>query len=122
MLISSKTPLEKQRLSNYNTVRKQIANVFIIHEFVGNVQRWEVLLVREFQIRLHSLSDVQAFVSLSTVQPFAVFISNSFQKINAKSFIGMFAVDYSKPVTVTMECEEQEYLRFRQAAARFLAT
>lgn len=79
-------------------------------------------MVREFQIRLCSLSDIQAFVSLSTVQPFAVFISNSRQKINAKSFIGMFAIDYREPVTVTMECGEVEFLQFRQAAARFLAT
>lgn len=76
--------------------------------------------MREFQILLRSLSDVREFVSLSTVQPFEVYITTAHQRINAKSFMGMFAVDYRYPVTVMMECGEPEYLRFRQAAARFL--
>lgn len=77
--------------------------------------------MREFQIMLRSLSDVREFVSLSTVQPFGVFITAPHQKVNAKSFIGMFAVDYSQPVTVSMECDELQFESFRQAAARFLA-
>lgn len=76
--------------------------------------------MREFQIKLRSLSDVQEFVSLSTVQPFGVYITTAHQKINAKSFIGMFAVDYRQPVTVCVDCGETEYQSFRQAAARFL--
>lgn len=74
----------------------------------------------EFNIVLHSLEDVQDFVSLATVQPFHVMVGNERQQINAKSFMGMFGLDYSRPLLVTMDCGKEEYQRFRQEASRFL--
>ncbi len=87
----------------------------------GICTEFEVIFLREFSIALHSFADVQDFVSLATVQPFRVIISNDRQRANAKSFMGMFSIDYRRPVTVSVDCGETEYLRFRAAAARFLA-
>lgn len=80
-----------------------------------------MILVQEFNIVLHSFEDVQDFVSLATVQPFHVMVGNERQQINGKSFMGMFSLDYSRPLLVTVDCGEAEFQRFLQAASRFLA-
>lgn len=76
--------------------------------------------MHQFDIRIHSFRQLQAFVSLATVQPFRVLVGNDRQQINGKSFIGMFSLDYDKPVRVSVNCSEEEFFRFRQEAAGFL--
>lgn len=77
--------------------------------------------MREFNIFIRSFQEVQAFVSLAMVQPFEVLVGNGRKQINGKSFIGMFSLDYKDPLQVSVKCSEEEFLRFRQDAARFLA-
>ena len=77
--------------------------------------------MKQFDIRLHSFQDVQEFVEIATVQPFRVLVGNQQVLVNAKSFMGMFSVDYSQPVHVRADCTEEENHRFQTAVARFLA-
>ena len=77
--------------------------------------------MREFHIFICSFQEVQAFVSLAMVQPFEVLVGNGQKQINGKSFIGMFSLDYKHPLQVSVKCSEEEFLRFRQDAAQFLA-
>lgn len=77
--------------------------------------------MHEFDIAIHSFEDVQAFVSLATVWPFRITVSNDRQQINAKSFMGMFGLDYSGPLRVDAECSDEEFERFLQSADRFRA-
>ena len=77
--------------------------------------------MREFNILIRSFQEVQAFVSLAMVQPFEVLVGNDRQQINGKSFIGMFSLNYKEPLHVSVRCSEEEFVRFRQEAARFLA-
>lgn len=77
--------------------------------------------MREFNIFIRSFQEVQAFVALAMVQPFEVLVGNEQKRINGKSFIGMFSLDYKDPLQVSVKCSEEEFLRFRQDAARFLA-
>ena len=79
------------------------------------------LFLREFHIFIRSFQEVQAFVSLAMVQPFEVLVGNGQKQINGKSFIGMFSLDYKHPLQVSVKCSEEEFLRFRQDAAQFLA-
>ena len=74
-----------------------------------------------FDIYIHSLRQVQEFVSLAMVQPFDVLVGNDKQQINGKSFMGMFSLDYARPLRVSVSCSEEEFSRFRTEAARFLA-
>ena len=76
--------------------------------------------MRQFDIAIRSFRQVQEFVSLATVQPFDVFVANDKQQINGKSFIGMFSLDYSRPLHVCVTCSEEEFCRFRQEANQFL--
>ncbi len=77
--------------------------------------------MREFQIVLRSLKQVQEFVRIAMVQPFEVLVGNERQSINGKDLMGMFSLDYSRPLQVWMVCTENEYDAFRNQAASFLA-
>ena len=76
--------------------------------------------MREFNISVRSLHQVQEFVALAMVQPFEVLVGNDKQQVNGKSFIGMFSLDYRRPVRVRVKCTEEEFGRFRRQAAQFL--
>ena len=52
--------------------------------------------MREFQVRLQSVQDVQEFVSLSTARGFPV-IRDANNKVNGKSFMEMFCLDSVRP-------------------------
>ena len=73
--------------------------------------------MREFNIVIHSLKQVQAFVSLAMVQPFEVLVGNERQRINGKDLMGMFSLDYRRPVRVSVRCSEEEFSSFRRKAA-----
>ena len=73
----------------------------------------------EFEIQLTSVQDVQDFVALATAQPYAVSVGNIRHWVNGKSFMEMFCLDLTFPLTVRTECSPQEYEGFRNAAHRF---
>ena len=54
------------------------------------------------------------------VQPFEVLVGNEKQQINGKSFMGMFSLDYHRPVQVSVKCTDEEFRRFQKDAAQFL--
>ena len=72
--------------------------------------------MQEFDITLHSFSEVQDFVSLATVQPFAITVGNDHQRVNAKSFMSILSLDFSQPIQVWAECSSPAFDSFRQAA------
>ena len=75
----------------------------------------------EFDIILRSLKQVQKFVSLAMVQPFEVLVGNDRQSINGKDLMGMFSLDYSRPVRVRVSCTQEQFVYFRSSAEEFLA-
>lgn len=77
--------------------------------------------MREFTVSIRSFQDVKDFVSLATIQPFRVLVGNGRQWVSAKSFMGMFSLDFRAPVRVRMDCTEVQYDCFHDQVARFLA-
>ena len=77
--------------------------------------------MKQFDIELHSFEEVQDFVEIATVQPFRVVAGKSRTLVNAKSFMGMFSLNFSEPVHVRADCTDDECTRFKEAAVRFLA-
>ena len=77
--------------------------------------------MHQFPISIRSFRDVKEFVALATVQPFRVTVRHEDRQVNAKSFMGMMCLDFSKPISVFCECCETEFQSFRQQAARFIA-
>lgn len=76
--------------------------------------------MREFQVRLQSVQDVQEFVSLSTARGFPVIIRDANNKVNGKSFMEMFCLDLYGPLRVDADCSEEELAAFCGDAERFL--
>ena len=76
--------------------------------------------MQEFNIAIHSFQQAQDFVRLAMGQPFEVFVGNERQRINGKDLMGMFCLDYSRPVQVRVNCSEEDFLRFRAEAGSFL--
>lgn len=75
--------------------------------------------MREFFVRLNSVEDIKTFVVLATTQPFEVYAQTPSQKVSAKSFMGMFSLDYREPVSVTAECSGEEWAAFCETVERF---
>ena len=77
--------------------------------------------MKEFRICIRSFAEVREFVSLATVQPFPVTVGSGAFSVNAKSFIGMVNLDFSNPLQVRCDCDNEGYQQFRQQLGRFLA-
>ncbi len=77
--------------------------------------------MREFVVRLRSVKDVQDFVSLSTTMGFPVAVDDGHHRVNGCSFMEMFCLDCTRPLTISAECSESQFEAFRKAAQRFLA-
>ena len=74
----------------------------------------------EFHICIESFQQVQDFVALANEQPFDVSVGNERQEINGKDLMGMFSLDFSRPLCVKMHCSEEQFQQFRQKNAAIL--
>ena len=77
--------------------------------------------MHQFHIRVRSFKQVRDFVALAMVQPFEVLVGNEKQQVNGKSFIGMFSLDYRKPLCVSVKCNQEMFDRFQKEAANIFA-
>lgn len=77
--------------------------------------------MNEFMIRLCSVPDVENFVSFATSLNFKVFVSDGHQTVNGKSFMQMFCLDLSHPLTVTADCCEDTLRQLHQRVTQLLA-
>jgi hypothetical protein len=77
--------------------------------------------LKQFDIALRSFADVQDFVEIATIQPFRVLVGHDHVWVNAKSFMGLFSLDFGKPIHVRANCSQVEYDSFRVAAGKYLA-
>ena len=61
------------------------------------------------QILLNTIDDVKSFVNLVTKYDFDVDLSSERYVVDAKSIMGIFSLDLSKPITVKVyssDCDE----------------
>jgi len=76
--------------------------------------------MKEFEIRIKSVQDVLSFVDLATSRPFPVLVGNDTHRVNGKSFMEMFCLNFSRPLTASMDCTEEEYQQFLRDAELLL--
>ena len=76
--------------------------------------------MEKFDIMICSRRQVQDFVALAARQPFRITVGNENQSIDGKDFMGMFSLDYSKPLQVSVQCSQEESCRFQQSIAMLL--
>ena len=72
-----------------------------------------------FEVSLRSVEDVQDFVSLACGQPFELTVGDYRNYVNAKSFMQIFCLNLSGRLEVRMDCTEEEFWRFFEAAEHF---
>lgn len=77
--------------------------------------------MKEFAIRLKSVQDVQEFVSLATSKAFSVHVRDRYNEVNGKSFMEMFCLNFTHPLTAVVECDEEQLLQLKEEMQRFLA-
>ena len=75
----------------------------------------------QFDFHVRSFRQVQEFVALAMVQPFEVLVGNDKQMVNVKSFMGMFTLDYKRPLHVSVRCTEEQFGKFREETNNILA-
>lgn len=76
--------------------------------------------MRQFLVKLNSVDDVKRFVTMATTRPFEVYVQTASQKVSAKSFMGMFSLDYREPVQVVAQCQETEWEAFGKDIQEFI--
>ena len=76
--------------------------------------------MREFKIRLRSVQEVQEFVDLATTKPFVILVCDDSRRVNGKSFMEMFCLNFSNCLTVQSEGYDWEFDQFLRDAQRFL--
>ena len=77
--------------------------------------------MRQFYVRFLTSRDVQDFIAWATVQPFTLTVGSDNYHVNGSSFMGMFTLDHSRPLKVSVSCTEAEFHRLLREAERFLA-
>ena len=73
----------------------------------------------EFAIRLGSVQDVQNFVAIATTRPFSITVRDEHNKINADSFMELFCLNFSHPLRVVCDCNEEELEALKEELAQF---
>ncbi|MCL2085163.1 MAG: HPr family phosphocarrier protein [Oscillospiraceae bacterium] len=73
-----------------------------------------------FDVQLASISDVKSFVNAACLQPFDIDIVSGRYIIDAKSIMGIFSVDLSKPIRVEVHGTDEDGQTFCEAIKEFI--
>ena len=68
--------------------------------------------MKTFNLQLSSINDVKQFVNKACMMPFDIDIISGRYVIDAKSIMGIFSVDLSKPITVEVHGTEEDARTF----------
>ena len=73
------------------------------------VKKWRTLIMKSMQISLQMASEVKTFVSIVQNYTYDIELRSDRYVVDAKSLLGIFSLDLSKPVTVEIhsnDCED----------------
>ena len=76
--------------------------------------------MKEFNVLLNSINDVKQFVNLTCAQVFDIDIVSGRYVIDAKSIMGLFSVDLTKPVKVSIQGTDEEAAEFYAQIKQFV--
>ena len=77
--------------------------------------------MEEFMIKLNTIDEVKEFVALSNKCAFDVDLMSGRYAIDAKSIMGIFSLDLSKPLKMIVHAEGETSADFVEEAAKFIA-
>ena len=70
-------------------------------------------------IVLKSIVDVKNFVNITNRYDFDIDLESGRYTVDAKSIMGIFSLDLSKPITVHIYSEDEQGQRFEEEIAQF---
>lgn len=70
----------------------------------------EVTGVKTFNIQLNSINDVRSFVNIVSSYSFDIDLTSGRYVVDAKSIMGIFSLDLSKPIKVEVFSDDCEQL------------
>ena len=94
--------------------------IIVLYTIICNLYSIGGILVKQFRVKMRSFEDIQDFVSLASQQPFDITVGTDEQDISAKSLMAVLGLNFRQPVLVQMECDDTQFICFRNAASRFL--
>ena len=77
--------------------------------------------MEEFMIKLDSVDEVKEFVALTNKCAFDVDLMSGRYAIDAKSIMGIFSLDLSKPLKMIVHADSEAAADFVEEAAKFIA-
>ena len=78
--------------------------------------------MKEMTIRLGSFQEVRDLSAIAGKMNFSVRIKDGHREGNAKSLMSMFGLNLRQPLTVQLDCDEDDFEVFRTLAGRFEVT
>ena len=68
--------------------------------------------MKEITVQFGSVQDVQHFVELSTQQSYPITLGNNCHRVNGKSFMEIFSLNFDYPITAWLDCSEEQLQQF----------
>lgn len=62
--------------------------------------------MKEFNILLNSINDVKEFVNIVSKYDFDINLTSGRYVVDAKSIMGIFSLNLSKPIKIEAECDD----------------
>jgi phosphotransferase system HPr-like phosphotransfer protein len=76
--------------------------------------------MNSFDVTLSSINDVKQFVNAACLQPFDIDIISGRYIIDAKSIMGIFSIDLTKPIRVEVHGTEEDSEAFVESVRQFI--
>lgn len=76
--------------------------------------------MNDFLIRLTSIDEIKQFIRLATIHPCDVQMASGNQIANAKSFMGVFNLDFGAPVRILTRGTEEQLRSFRTSVRQYI--
>ena len=76
--------------------------------------------MKTFALQLTSIQDVKQFVNRACQMPFDIDIISGRYVIDAKSIMGIFSVDLSKPITVEVHGTDEDARLFMEGVKEYI--
>ena len=71
-------------------------------------------------VHLDCVLDVEDFVAMTTPKRYPIFLDDGRRRVNGKSFMEMFCLDFNQPLRVVAQCSDEELEALCADAQRFL--
>ena len=77
--------------------------------------------MRQFEIHVSSVKDILDFVSIATKRTFPITVGNEKHRVNGKSFMEMFCLNFTHPLFAVVDCSDEEFQQLQIEMLLFLA-